>query len=450
MKLKKTVITIISICLCGFLSFRILSLFRIEVDNHQTYQSEAVFYEQKENSLDAVFIGGSAVYRFWEPPLAWDDYGFTSWSFSIPAMNAINYPYIIKEIDKTQPDALLMISLNGFINMNIDAAGIYRNTSYMPLSRNKIEMIHDLANKIGYYGWDQLEFYFPIMRFHDRWSELNAWDFNHKPDPYKSGAYEGIFWSKKNVAYFFKNTDEEIDATKEQTEFLNELFEFLDQCGHEVLFVVSPQALNADGRQLRMNRMCSLIQEQGYGCLNLYDYYDETGIQPETDYYNERHTNIHGAIKSTDFIARYLVENYGFSDKRGQPGYEDWDEAAVLYNELISPYTLPFERENAPRNYELAIPKLNEPERNAQKAVISWNASAGSMGYDIYRKSDAPGEESWAYLAGTDSAVLEYKDSGLLPDVNYTYTVVPKIITDGKEIYGNFNFSGVEAKTAEE
>ena len=56
------------------------------------------------------------------------------------------------------------------------------------------------------------------------------------------------------------------------------------------------------------------------------------------DYIEQLHTNIHGSIKISDYICRYLAENYGFTDKRGDPNYASWDEAWDRYSQIIKPY----------------------------------------------------------------------------------------------------------------
>ena len=52
----------------------------------------------------------------------------------------------------------------------------------------------------------------------------------------------------------------------------------------------------------------------------------------QTDFYDYGgHANAIGAEKYTAFLGKYLSENYEFEDKRGQEGYEDWDESYELW-----------------------------------------------------------------------------------------------------------------------
>ena len=66
-----------------------------------------------------------------------------------------------------------------------------------------------------------------------------------------------------------------------------------------------------------------LIKEKGYRVLNMmdYDYVDAMGLDFKNDYYDYYHTNIHGTIKYSIFLANILAENCGFEGKCGDLTY---------------------------------------------------------------------------------------------------------------------------------
>ena len=87
-------------------------------------------------------------------------------------------------------------------------------------------------------------------------------------------------------------------------------------------------------RQAQYNYIADLIEPYGYTFLNLNDYYEEIGIDFETDFYDYGgHANAFGAEKCTAFLGKYLDEHYSLPDKRGQKGYEDWDKAWERWSE---------------------------------------------------------------------------------------------------------------------
>ena len=427
--------------------FRVVQIFSL--NNDRSFQVDEGFYHESPNSLDAVYIGASNVYVGWIAPFAWRDHGIAVWSYSDSYMNAKVYPFQIAEIHKTQPDALLIINLNGFKSLKVPDQTLHRSTNYMRFSRNKLNMIYSLTEEAGLTGLEKLQYYFPVIRFHSRWSQLDNWDFTHTINGYKTGPiYNAYFTRMQDITENYEITDSKEELTEDQKIFLDEFIDYLYQYDQKILFVLSPQAFKTNSETYKqLNQMGRIVQEHGYDYLNMLDIIDDINIQTSTDFYNDKHTNVHGAIKYTDYLAQYLVDNYGFTDKRGQPGWESWDESVALYTEEIAPYSLPLEREHAPRDYELQAPVLNKVKVKNQTLTLSWKESPDAEGYDIYRKSNISGEQNWTYLTSTESDTLQYVDSDLQSGKNYTYTVVPKKLENGVEVYGNFDFTGVTKTT---
>jgi len=182
----------------------------------------------------------------------------------------------------------------------------------------------------------------------------------------------------------------------------------------------------------------------------------EAGISFETDFCDRRHLNVHGGIKFTEYVSKYLIEHYGFEDKRGVDGYESWDLAAKTYDEKIAPWCLDFERAHAERDDSMAAPELQV--QSAEEMIeLSWTPSAGAEQYAIYRKSDAAsgeadeeasadaasGESGWEQIGLCGADVHSYRGRQVKEGASYTYTVVP--VREGGQgpVYGRFLYQGV-------
>ena len=443
-------ILIFIICFLCFLwgFFAIQDLFK--ADDKNTFQGISGFYSEPKDSLDAVMIGASTVHAFWQPALAWADHGIAVYSLSVDSMRVQSYLYMLTEAHRRQPHALYIVNLNSIKSTKITDVDIHRTTNLIPFSYNKLKMINNLANEAGYKWLEQLQFYFPIIRFHSDWPNLTTWEFSKSVDGLKHSYKNNTFLSKvEDQTEKFYISDEEAEIPPETRQIIENLLDYCDEHQMNVLFISVPQALGRNSQFFRiLTSVKKVIQERGYPYLDLQHAVDEMGIQPKTDFYNGGHTNVHGSIKFTEYLAQYLVDHYGFRDKRGMPGWESWDKAAELYANIINPYCLPFEREHAVRNYDLEAPVLNEAVVDGQTITLSWNAADGAHAYDIYRKSNISGDKDWAYLDSVDAETLQITDSGLKAAKNYTYTVVPKEIRDGIEYYGNFDFTGVTGTTA--
>ena len=433
--------------------FLLLTLICIEgvqhvfgIGDYSIYSREQGFVQEKKDSLDGVYIGASHVFSFFQPPLAWNDHGIAVFSYAIPSMPAQSLLNRVIEARKTQPDALMIINLNTFKTISFGTQAIHRSVDYMPWSLNKLDMMDRLMDRAGFKWGDRLEYYFPVIRFHSGWSELDSYDFTHSVNGLKGAyTYKYFLQSSEDQTDNFDITEERADIQEEQQRLLDELLDYLKKENVNVLFVTVPQAMDQD-TQKQFNTIEDIVREEGFPCLDLMDKCGEIGIQQDTDFHDSNHINVHGSIKFTEYLSQYLIENYGFTDKRGQAGYESWDKSVEIYADTIDKYTLDLEREHRDRDYGLAAPKINKPSMEAGTAHLTWKASKGADEYLIYRKSDQEEDKFWTQVGETTGDVLEFDDSGLTEGAEYTYTVVPAR-TEGDTIYyGRFSFSGVSKK----
>jgi hypothetical protein len=211
----------------------------------------------------------------------------------------------------------------------------------MRWSSNKLALIDANCEEMGVTGFDRLEYYLPILRFHSRWPDLGPDDFLPPEGAYKSSTHFKTFLKTSgNFQYDFKNDGVAVppDGNK-----LSYLIEFLDYCKANrltVLFVAAPNALD-NKEELRYVR--SVVEGYGYPFIMTIELMDEIGLKMPEDFYNESHANLHGSIKCVAWLGKYLKEHYDLPDHRGEKGYASWDEAYQNYLKLIKPYIGPNE-----------------------------------------------------------------------------------------------------------
>ena len=418
------------------------------VDSTRSYENEHGFLQEKSGSLDAVYIGGSNVHAFWQPLIGWYERGIAVWNYSMDSMPMAAVKYLITEARKTQPQALFIVSLNSFKKTSTEGSlvTIHRIVDYQPFSLNKVEMVNELTEGTEFTGLDKLEFYFPIIRFHSRWDSLGKWIFGAVDTDYKSSMYHNNFRNGvSDLSKAFKYTDARKPLTEDVENVMNELLDYCDSENINVLFIKVPQAIST--KELgRLNTLEDMAVARGYPCLDLMENKDEVGMEMRTDYYNNNHTNIHGSLKICHYLGNYLVEHYGFTDKRGLEGWESWDEASAAYVDNFSNAALPFEFESCLRDYSLDIPVPETPKVDGQSITLSWEPSYGADGYEIYYLCPSK-DNHWQLAASVDGDALSYVHSGLYPQAKYHYRVVPFRLIDGERAYGNFRTKSVSGTT---
>lgn len=415
------------------------------VVSYQIRTSVTGFYDIEEKTLDAVYIGASNVFAFFQAPLAWEEYGYTIYPYAIPSMPAHATKYMIEEVRKTQPDATMIINLNQFKSPKVVEQALHMTTNYLPFSKTKINLINDLTEKAGISGLDVLEYYFPLIRFHSGWPELTAKSFEREEDVIKGGAYYYAFLrTRTDVSSIFRKTDQKIELTNKQETLFEDLLTYCETNNVKILFTIVPQAINDETTIGRLNTMEALAKEKGFDVLNLLTNDSEIGLEQTQDYYDKAHLNIHGSLKFTSYFCNYLKENYGFEDKRGNEAFESWDKSYEEYLKKLTPYVLDFELNHSKRDYSLEKPVLSSLSAKGTTVEIKWNATPNAENYLIYRKTDGA---SWKCISTVAATKTFFVDKGLAANKKYYYTVVPMREKNDVQYYGTFDIVGESATT---
>lgn len=408
------------------------------------FHSIAGFYQEPENSLDAVFIGGSNTYEFFQPPFAWADHGIAVYTLTSPGMPVQGLKYMLQEAYKKQPDALLIVNLNEIKYEKFSNAVFHFLVDFIPFSGNKVALIRELAPLAGFENiWDQLEFYFPLIRFHSRWPDLRSDEFYRVPVGKGASVWEPFLEQITDNSAYYQTTDQRSKLSAEQEAVMNDLITFCAENPEaKVLFVFVPQIQSNADIIGQYNAIADRLTEAGLDVLNAFSAIDEIGVDLRGDFYDDNHMNVHGSLKFTEYFANYLIEHYGFTDKRGDPAYASWDETAENYDAIVATGALDYERAHAAMDYSLDFPELSGCEAYGADITVTWESVDGADAYLVYRR---PKGGAWERVAETADTV--YTDSGLEIDLEYAYTVIPIKNTAEGPLYGSYNKNSLSAQT---
>ncbi len=297
------------------------------------------YYEEQEDTLDAVFIGNSHIYRYWQSAFAWDEYGIASSALSVSAMPASTVKNIAVEALKTQDPKVLVLDATAFARKDNADKKVYLLLDNMKFSFNYIDMVENYCDSAGVSGMDKLQYYIPIIQFHSRWKELGKADFVRSYPSYLNSCYMDKFLTatikdRKHVA-----TEKRTEIGAKNEEDLRDLLEWCTKQETKVLFVAVPM-LRSEEKLGMINRVEDIVKEYGvdfidYNEVELYESFD---FQVTQDFQDTNHTNINGSYKFTKVVGKYLKEQYGLRDRRGETAYASWDGKAKEYEALIQEY----------------------------------------------------------------------------------------------------------------
>ena len=282
------------------------------------------FYEESDK-MDVLFFGTSHVRYTILPMELWNQHGMTSHNMGASfATQVESYWYLINALDYAKPDLVVLDAYKiadddksaplSFVHAQLDA---------MPMSINKLKAIFDLKDKMD----ARLELIWDLYIYHDRWTELGAGDFmsrkelankvNRGSTPRDDKIGEPASYPK------IDRSDKLEDIDTLGMEYLRKFIEECQSNGIDILLVFIPFPAD-ENKQREANTIYDIAKEYGVQYVNLLD---TDVINYETDCvdYNS-HLNLSGALKVTDYIGNYIMENYNITDHRGDAAYSSWND----------------------------------------------------------------------------------------------------------------------------
>lgn len=292
------------------------------------------FYAEPDETIDVVMIGSSPVYPYYATPKMWGEYGITAYPLSSNLQRPVAAPYLVEEAEKTQSPSLYIFELRMYTAREQDLTnnmaytrGVTDNLKY---SVNRIKTINAMVED----PWERYTYYFDIFKYHSNWKTMIM------PSQLACFRYEKADDLKGYVITDEVGPCERIDTSQikevspipaEQEQALKHLLAKLQKDKLQALFILSPTVVEEE-KQPMYHYIQKIIESAGYEYLDLNTKLDEIGLDYGEDFSDYGgHTNAVGAEKCTRFLSEYLREQYGIKDRRGESGFESWDQAYELW-----------------------------------------------------------------------------------------------------------------------
>ncbi|MBR1861766.1 MAG: SGNH/GDSL hydrolase family protein [Lachnospiraceae bacterium] len=296
-------------------------------------------YYREDKDFNVVFLGDCEVYENFSTVKLWDDYGINSYIRGSAEQYIWQSYYLLEDtLYYEKPDVVVF-------NIQSLQFSESQNEAY---NRMSIEGMRWSPAKVGSIlasmkeGEHFIEYVFPILRYHTRWSELTGDDFKYmfrkKPVTF-NGYYmrvdvkpaENIPNPRPLGDYSFGD-----NAWK----YLDKIVEKCDREGVELLLIKAP-SLYPYWYPEWDEQVVKYAEEHGLRYINFLDHTDEIGIDYSKDTYDAGlHMNLSGAEKCSAYIGRILRDEFGVESRRGEEKLEKaWDAERAAYNAEIERQT---------------------------------------------------------------------------------------------------------------
>ncbi|MDD6311602.1 MAG: hypothetical protein PUB09_06775 [Firmicutes bacterium] len=346
-RIRKTLLAVLFLVLTFGMFTYLNHVFSIgESDSNK--QIFNAFYDEEKDTIDAIYLGTSAANRYFINPLAYEEEGMSVFTVATMGMPMFYMPELMDEVQKTQDPDLYIIEMRWLLKDRdmITDAHIRRVTDSLKLSSNKKKIIDKTFDymdgskgMLGDISDNKLDYYVPIIKYHSKLSQgemakadFIPWNVNNKTKGYVMSAS-----TVKRVNQFpARLSDEKAPLSDIAQRALNEVLDYCDNNGKDVLFVLSPYSVQK-GQMPKFNTAIEIVSERGYPVVNFNseEMYEELGINWDEDFYNSKHVNYCGAEKYTKWLTAYLAEHYDLTDHRGDAKYESWEESYKTYKAYV-------------------------------------------------------------------------------------------------------------------
>lgn len=293
------------------------------------------FYLQKKNSLDVVLVGASTVYTDFSSPVAWNEFGYTSYSLGTPSAPMGLAKSMVKETIRTQNPKLIVIDINGILyNDKEETRDSFMRVwlDNMPYNKNRIEAINELVPKN-----DRSSYFIPLMKYHSNIAHIGDClkdvkrEIKGKLNPeYLSVtgmAARAEIKPMKNIVDI-KNYNEESPMYGKSGSRLKELLDYCKKNNlKNIAFSNMPRfyTKNMLNQRRRLNTAIKLIKSYGYKVYDLDLRTKEIGLDKDRDFYNPNHLNIYGQIKTTKYLSQCFIKDFDIKSKHSKDTIDFWN-----------------------------------------------------------------------------------------------------------------------------
>lgn len=310
------------------------------------------FDDLQNDTVDVVMIGASSVSRYYVAPKAYVDHGIASFVIGPPSTPVMFSDNVMQLVDETQDPKVYVVELRNILKGYgaVNEAAIRRTTdSVSLLKKERYDMIDEGLKtlrkhaKKGSYDDSRLDYLLPIVKYNSRISEADNQDRVTTDELMLNGVYnytQGFHFSSPTVTQAPQKTPtfytEVGELDEDSKEILDGVLEYCDSIDTPVLFTFSPLCANEE-QALKMNAVTEYVKSRGYECLNFNTekLSEAVGLDYSTDFYNNHHVNYLGAEKYTEYLSKYLIDNYDLPDHRGDNTYAAWEEGYEIYEDYV-------------------------------------------------------------------------------------------------------------------
>lgn len=282
-------------------------------------------YYDEEKDFDVVFIGDCEVYENFVPATLWENYGINSYIRGSAQQLIWQSYYLMEEtLQYEKPDVIVFNVLSLQYNEPQKEAYNRMTIDGMRWSTSKVGCIQ--ASMLESESF--IEYVFPLLRYHDRWSELEPEDFKYILGAEKVG-HNGYYMQAGVVPVEYIPEGKilgDYSFGDNAWSYLDKMVALCEENDVELVLIKAP-SLYPEWYDEWDVQVEEYAEAHNLKYINFLEHTEEIGLDFSTDTYDAGlHLNLYGAVKLTDYFGAWLVEECGLEDRRSEEALADvWE-----------------------------------------------------------------------------------------------------------------------------
>ncbi|MCM1187932.1 MAG: SGNH/GDSL hydrolase family protein [bacterium] len=288
-------------------------------------------YYDEEKDHDVVFIGDCEVYENFSPQVLWEEYGINSYIRGSAQQLIWQSYYLLEDtLRYEKPEVVIFNVLS--LKYNEPQKEAYNRMTLEGMKWSKAKAGAILASMTEEESF--LDYVFPILRYHSRWSELSKADVTYLFQTRKV-SHNG-YYMRVDVKPAENVPDGRVladyDFGDNAVGYLEKMESLCRENGIELVLIKAP-SLYPYWYPEWEEQVEAFAEEKGLLYLDFLELTEETGLDFSTDTYDGGlHLNLSGAEKVSRYLGGFLREQCGLKDRRGEASLaERWEEKGREY-----------------------------------------------------------------------------------------------------------------------
>ncbi|MBO4235639.1 MAG: hypothetical protein J5928_04275 [Firmicutes bacterium] len=338
---KRIIESLVFILLVAVCWVFLQAVFSYNWDTEHVSAKYESYVNAEDGSIDVLWIGTSNTYSDICPVVIWHNSGITSFNMGTANNVSLFEYYQLKYLIKHNKPKIVAIDFSGAsVEESPDKYAQFEPTyrkmaETMPDLGIRLSMIRDFCKK--YESLDMPSFLLPLLRYHARWEELKAedWDVfsgNDSYSEYRKGAYFSTNVEPKEFApdLFTRKTE----AVPLYAEYYQMIYDLCHDEGIDVFVTLLPNVRQRYA-DYEMAKEFAETNKLNIAAFTTVQSMQIIGLDAGKHFYDNEHLNIIGQNIFSAYIGEYIAKIYGLTDHRGDEAYSDWD---MWYDEYFEKY----------------------------------------------------------------------------------------------------------------